>query len=97
MQLARLSKDKRAGAAAAWRMLGLWVFEGLESYVILRLLGAPLGVIEVLSFDAALSVVRSTAMFAPARHRRAGRRLSRDARRPTVCPTRHRSGPRSSC
>ena len=66
VQLARLSKDKRAGAHAAWRMLGLWVFEGLESYVILRLLGAPLGVIEVLSFDAALSVVRSTAMFAPA-------------------------------
>ena len=66
VQLARLSKDKRAGAHAAWRMLGLWVFEGLESYVILRLLGAPLGVIEVLSFDAALSVVRSSAMFAPA-------------------------------
>lgn len=66
VQLARLSKDKRAGAAAAWRMLGLWVFEGLESYVILKLLGAPLGVIEVLSFDAALSVVRSSAMFAPA-------------------------------
>ncbi|MEA2752602.1 MAG: hypothetical protein QOI41_6745, partial [Myxococcales bacterium] len=66
VQLARLSQDKRAGAEAAWRMLGLWVFEGLESYVILRLLGAPLGVIEVLSFDAALSVVRSTAMFAPA-------------------------------
>jgi uncharacterized membrane protein YbhN (UPF0104 family) len=66
VQLARLSKNKRAGAAAAWRMLGLWIFEGLESYVILRLLGAPLGVIEVLSFDAALSVVRSTAMFAPA-------------------------------
>ena len=66
VQLARLSKDKRAGAGAAWRMLGLWIIEGLESYVILRLLGAPLGVIEVLSFDAALSVVRSTAMFAPA-------------------------------
>jgi hypothetical protein len=66
IQLARLSKDKRAGAVAAWRMLGLWLFEGLESYLILRLLGAPLGLIEVLSFDAALSVVRSSAMFAPA-------------------------------
>lgn len=66
VQLARLSKDKRAGALAAWRMLGLWVFEGLESYLILHLLGAPLGVIEVLSFDAALSVVRSSAMFTPA-------------------------------
>jgi len=66
LQLTRLSKNKRAGAAAAWRMLGLWVFEGLESYLILRLLGAPLGVIEVLSLDAALSVVRSSAMFTPA-------------------------------
>jgi glycosyltransferase 2 family protein len=65
-QLARLSKNKRAGAAAAWRMLGLWLFEGLESYLILHLLGAPLTVIEVLSIDAALSVVRSSAMFTPA-------------------------------
>lgn len=65
-QLTRLSKNKRAGAAAAWRMLGLWLFEGLESYLILRLLGAPLGVLEVLSIDAALSVVRSSAMFTPA-------------------------------
>ena len=66
VQLARLSKNKRAGAAAAWRMLGLWLFEGLESVLILRLLGAPLGVIEILSIDAALSVVRSSAMFTPA-------------------------------
>jgi hypothetical protein len=66
IQLARLSKDKRAGAVAAWRMFGLWAIEGLESYLILKLLGAPLGVVEVLSFDAALSVVRSSAMFAPA-------------------------------
>lgn len=65
-QLARLSKDKRTGAAASWRMLFLWVIEGLESYVIFRLLGAPLGLVEVLAFDAMLSVVRSSAMFAPA-------------------------------
>lgn len=66
VQLTRLSKNKRAGATAAWRMLGLWLFEGLESYLILRLLGAPLGLVEVLSIDAALSVVRSSAMFTPA-------------------------------
>ena len=65
VQLARLSRNKRAGASAAWRMLGLWIFEGLESYLILRVLGAPLGVIEILSIDAALSVVRSSAMFTP--------------------------------
>lgn len=65
-QLARLSKDRRAGMSAAWRMLGLWLFEGLETYLIMRLLGAPLGLVEVLALDAALSVVRSSAMFAPA-------------------------------
>lgn len=65
-QLARLSKDSRAQVAAAWRMLGLWLVEGFESYVIFKLLGAPLGLVEVLAIDAALSVVRSSAMFAPA-------------------------------
>ncbi len=65
-QLARLSKSNRVGLSASWRMLGLWIFEGLETYVILRLLGAPLGFVEVMAVDAALSVVRSSAMFAPA-------------------------------
>lgn len=65
-QLARLSQDRRATVAAAWRMLGLWIIEGLESYLLLHLLGAPLGLFEVLALDAALSVVRSSAMFAPA-------------------------------
>jgi uncharacterized membrane protein YbhN (UPF0104 family) len=66
VQLARISKDPRAGAAAAWRMLGLWAIEGLESYLLMRLLGAPLGFVEILALDATLSVVRSSAMFAPA-------------------------------
>jgi glycosyltransferase 2 family protein len=66
VQLARLSKSSHVGLSAAWRMLGLWFFEGLETFVILRLLGAPLTFIEVMSMDAALSVVRSSAMFAPA-------------------------------
>jgi uncharacterized protein (TIRG00374 family) len=65
-QLTRLSKNTLAQLSAAWRMFGLWLIEGLESYLILRVLGAPLGLIEVLAFDAALSVVRSSAMFAPA-------------------------------
>ena len=66
VQLARLSKDTGAGVTAAWRMLGLWIIEGFETYLILRLLGCHLSLIEVMSFDAALSVVRSSAMFAPA-------------------------------
>jgi hypothetical protein len=44
----------------------LWLLEGVETYLILRLLGADLGLVEVMSFDAALSVVRSAAVFAPA-------------------------------
>jgi uncharacterized membrane protein YbhN (UPF0104 family) len=46
-------------------MLGLWLVEGLETYLILRLLGAPLGLREVLALDAALSVIRTAAIFAP--------------------------------
>jgi glycosyltransferase 2 family protein len=65
-QLARLSEDRTAGAKASLRMLGLWIAEGLESYLLMRLLGAPLGLVEVMAIDAALSVVRSSAMFAPA-------------------------------
>lgn len=62
-QIAKLSSNTLVNATASWRMLGLWFFEGLETWVILRLLGVQLTVIEVLSFDAALSVVRSVAMF----------------------------------
>ena len=66
VQLARLSRNTGVGLSASWRMLGLWIFEGLETYLIFRLLGAPLGFVEVMAIDAALSVVRSSAMFAPA-------------------------------
>jgi hypothetical protein len=65
-QLAKLSQDSSLRASTSWRLLGLWVIEGLETFVILRVLGAPLGLFEVLSIDAALSIVRSSAMFAPA-------------------------------
>jgi len=40
VQLGRLSQDSRVRAQASWRMLGLWALEGLETYAILRLLGA---------------------------------------------------------
>lgn len=66
VQLARLSADRRATIVASGRVAMLWFFEGLETFLILRLLGAPLGLLEVMSFDAALSIVRSAAFFAPA-------------------------------
>jgi hypothetical protein len=65
-QLRRLGEDTRAAAGAELRIAGLWLMEGLETFVILRLLGADLGFVDVISFDAALSVVRSAAVFAPA-------------------------------
>ncbi len=65
-QLRRLSEDRRASLAAAARVLLLWLAEGFETWLILHLLGARLDYAAVISFDAALSIVRSAAVFAPA-------------------------------
>lgn len=65
-QLARLSSDKRTSLGAAARIFVLWILEGVETFLLLRVLGAHLGLVEVMSFDAALSVLRSAAVFAPA-------------------------------
>ncbi len=63
--IAALSADRRTTTiASGWVML-LWLVEGCETFLILRLLGADLGLATVMSFDAALSVVRSAAVFAP--------------------------------
>jgi uncharacterized membrane protein YbhN (UPF0104 family) len=43
-----------------------WLLESVEAFVLLRLAGAPLSLIEVLSFEAGLSVLRSAWFFAPA-------------------------------
>lgn len=64
--IAKLSADRHTQLGALVRIAGLWLAEGLETFLILRLLGADLTLIEVLSFDAALSIVRSAAFFAPA-------------------------------
>ncbi|MDB4940599.1 MAG: hypothetical protein JWP97_133 [Labilithrix sp.] len=65
VQLAALSKSPKVETAAAWRLFFLWFFEGVETVVILKLLGVPLGIFEMFALDAALSVVRSAAIFAP--------------------------------
>lgn len=65
-QIARLSADVHTTRVALVCLAGLWFFEGVETFVLLRLLGADIGLLEVMSFDAALSVVRSAAVFAPA-------------------------------
>lgn len=64
--ITKLAADKPAQRRASVALLGLWLSEGLETFLILRLLGADLGLAAVMSFDAALSVVRSAAVFAPA-------------------------------
>ncbi len=43
-----------------------WVFESVEAFALLRLVGAHLSFAEVLSFEAGLSVLRSVWFFAPA-------------------------------
>jgi lysylphosphatidylglycerol synthase-like protein len=65
-QIAALSADRRASIAASAGVLGLWLVEGFETFLLLHLLGANLGLVTVMSFDAALSILRSTAFFAPA-------------------------------
>jgi len=47
-------------------MLGAWLMESVEVMCILHALGAHLSFVQVLSFEAGLSVVRSAAFFAPA-------------------------------
>jgi hypothetical protein len=66
VSIARLSNERRATRAASLGLLCLWLVEGCETFLILHLLGADLGLATVMSFDAALSVVRSAAVFAPA-------------------------------
>ncbi len=64
-QIGRLADDVHATRRASAWLLCLWLVEGFETYLVLHLLGARLGLVEVMSFDAALSVVRSAALFAP--------------------------------
>jgi uncharacterized membrane protein YbhN (UPF0104 family) len=47
-------------------LFGGWLLESVETLVILRLLGAPVGFAEVIAFEAGLALVRSLAFFAPA-------------------------------
>lgn len=61
-------RDLGAGwhVAPAALLLGTWLFESLETFLILRLLGAPVSYLDIVAIEAALSVVRSAAVFAPA-------------------------------
>jgi uncharacterized membrane protein YbhN (UPF0104 family) len=47
-------------------LLAAWLMDSVETLLILRILGVPIGFVEVLSFEAGLSLVRSLAFFVPA-------------------------------
>lgn len=64
-QLKRLSKRPLLQLGAMVRVLGQWTIEGLETYLLLRLLGAEVGVMEAIAADATMSIVRTAAVFAP--------------------------------
>jgi uncharacterized membrane protein YbhN (UPF0104 family) len=63
----RLAVDARAATHRASALyLVTWLMEALESFAIARLVGIEVGFSTVLAFEAALSVLRAAAVFAPA-------------------------------
>ncbi len=62
-ELARLGKTAHPVPAAL--ILGTWLLESIETFIILGVLGVDVPLLTVLSFDAALSIVRTVAVFAP--------------------------------
>lgn len=65
-ELARvIDQGKPRAAAATLLYVAACLCESLEAYVIARALGAPFGFVEILAFEAGLSLVRSVVFFAP--------------------------------
>jgi len=62
----RIATSRTTELAASPLFLASWLIESVETLVILRVLGVPIGFIEVLSFEAGLSLLRNFAFFAPA-------------------------------
>jgi uncharacterized membrane protein YbhN (UPF0104 family) len=61
-----IAKARGACAKGLAIYVATWLVESVDTLVILRVLGANVGFGEVLSFEAALSLVRSVAFFSPA-------------------------------
>jgi hypothetical protein len=61
-----LARDGRALLAPTALFLAAWLMESVEAFIMLRVAGASLSLVEVLSFEAGLSVLRSAWFFAPA-------------------------------
>ncbi|HEX4339934.1 MAG TPA: lysylphosphatidylglycerol synthase domain-containing protein [Polyangiaceae bacterium] len=65
-----LARVLRLGKGPIWRytalLLAAWMMDSIETLIILRILGIQIGFVEVYSFEAGLSLVRSMAFFVPA-------------------------------
>jgi uncharacterized membrane protein YbhN (UPF0104 family) len=61
----KLGAAKAPLARANALLLATWLLESIESFLILRILGAPVGLAEVMAFEAGLSLVRCLAFFSP--------------------------------
>jgi glycosyltransferase 2 family protein len=65
--LARINRGPDAPAwTASLAFLLAFVSEAFESFVMLRLLGSPIGFVQVLSFDSAVGLARALVAFVPA-------------------------------
>jgi uncharacterized membrane protein YbhN (UPF0104 family) len=64
--LSTLTRGEASFAGPTALLVLAWLGESLEAYVFMRLAGADLSVVQVLSFEAGLSVLRSAWFFAPA-------------------------------
>ncbi|WP_407735768.1 lysylphosphatidylglycerol synthase domain-containing protein [Hyalangium sp.] len=58
--------ERRAGGRAAPYYLLMWLAEGVEGYLMLRLLGLPVSFFDAMAIEAVISVARSAAFFVPA-------------------------------
>jgi uncharacterized membrane protein YbhN (UPF0104 family) len=61
-----LARGGRSLLAPTAFLVAAWLLESVEAFVLLRLAGADLPFVEVLAFEAGLSVLRSAWFFAPA-------------------------------
>jgi uncharacterized membrane protein YbhN (UPF0104 family) len=64
--LARIGADPRATWSAAGWFLGCWIFESIETALVLWLVGGPASLAMALAVEVALSLVRSIGNVAPA-------------------------------
>jgi sterol desaturase/sphingolipid hydroxylase (fatty acid hydroxylase superfamily) len=63
--LSLLGKARGLKWSSTAALMGIWALESVETFLALRLVGIPLGLVEAFAFEGGLSVVRSLAFAAP--------------------------------